>query len=67
MKTEPDIIERIHAALSAAPLTHESVSRTLAQVRQEFGGDTVYVRAPVRPNVTRRAAQIRRARSTENF
>lgn len=62
MKTEPDIIERIQEALSAAPLTHESVSKALGQIRQEFGGDTVYVRAYERRAPTRRTLQIRRAR-----
>ena len=58
MKT-PDILEFIRTALTADPATLQRLEPVIAQARQTFGGDRVYVRAPERQTVTRRTLQRR--------
>lgn len=55
----PDILEYIRNALTADSTTLQRLEPVLAQARQTFGGETVYVRAPERQTVTRRTLQRR--------
>ena len=56
----PDILEFIRNALTADATTMQRLEPVLAQARQTYGGDTVYVRAPERQRVvTRRTLQRR--------
>jgi hypothetical protein len=55
----PDILEFIRNALTADATTLQRLEPVLAQARQTYGGDRVYVRAPERQTVTRRTLQRR--------
>lgn len=60
--THPDLLDAIHAALSPDPTVLKQVEPVLQQIRQTYGGDTVYIRAPARP-LTKRAQQYARVRA----
>lgn len=58
----PDILEFIRNALTADATTMQRLEPVLAQARQTYGGDTVYVRIP-RPEVVSRRTVQRRLRA----
>lgn len=55
----PDILEFIRNALTADATTMQRLEPVLAQARQTYGGDTVYVRTPRPETVSRRTLQRR--------
>lgn len=54
-----DPLDFIAARLKDRPLTTEAVEAAIAETRQHFGGDIVYVRKPLRTNVSKRTEQRR--------
>lgn len=60
----PDLLDAIRAALLPDPPALAQVEPVLEQMRQRYGGDTVYIRAPARLDltVTRRTVQRRMRR-----
>ncbi|HOW75599.1 MAG TPA: hypothetical protein PK959_06665 [Candidatus Competibacteraceae bacterium] len=54
----PDLLDAIRGAFSAAdPALLTQIEPVLTQMRQLYGGDTVYIRAPERIKITRRTLQ----------
>ena len=58
----PDLLDAIRAALVPDPPALAQVEPVLEQMRQRYGGDTVYIRAPERCHVTKRTIQRRTRR-----
>lgn len=58
----PDLLDAIRAALVPDPPALAQVEPVLEQMRQRYGGDTVYIRAPERCYVTKRTIQRRTRR-----
>lgn len=61
----PDLLDAIRAALMPDPPALAHVEPVLEQMRQRYGGDTVYIRAPERLKITRRAVQLRNRRARD--
>ena len=58
--TQPDLLDAIYAALTQAPTVLAQVEPILQQMRQTYGGDTVYIRTPARRPTTRTLQRHRR-------
>lgn len=59
----PDLLDAIRTALSQNSPVLAHIEPVLEQMRQTYGGDTVYIRAPAHCKITRRAMQQRARRA----